>query len=409
MSRSAVITGVGVVGPGFLNLNELEEVLENGVISCKPITRFCTKEFKTKLAFQIDQTAFSDPNVDPLRKPLIVQYGDRVLAEALAMANLYPGDLDPVCVFGTTVGAAWEMEAAFGSLEKYAPGYKTTWTALDAASMEYPGRVIFEPLKPEKLITITTGCTAGLDALGIGWMQIHEGADCVVVVSSEAPLGPLVVTSFDQITALTKETQRPEWASLPFSVERNGFCIAEGAAAIVLEEADFARRRNAQPLATIRGYATTSSAYHMCAIHPDGDAIYRAMAAAVEVASVDPSDVALMVAHATATRQNDVAEHVAFSRLFGEHLPELPIFTGKANFGHALGSSNLLETAATVWMLNCGVVAPHPLRRQRHIEWDDLLLPETTMPLKGNIAVKNSSGFSGIHSAIVMEGPNVLN
>lgn len=405
--RTVVITGVGAVGPGFLNYPGLKRVLEEGVISCAPLTRFCTKEFKTKLAFQIDQGAFSDPTIDPVRRPLIVQYGDRVLAEALAMAGIKPGEVDPVCVFGTTIAGAWEMEAAYGSLEKYAPGYTTAWSALDAASMEYPGRLILEPLRPKKLSVVTTGCTSGLDALGAGWLEILDGADCAVVVSSEAPLSPLGVTSFDQINALTKETARPDWASLPFCAQRSGFCIGEGAAALVLEEASFARRRGAPVLGTLRGYATTSSAYHMCAIHPDGDAVYRSMAEAVQVAGIEPAEIGLIAAHATATRQNDIAEHTAFSRLVGDLLPTIPVFAGKANFGHALGSSNLIELAAVVWIMNSGRVPLYPRRRERELEFDDLLLPEQSMPLKGRLVVKNSSGFSGIHSAIVLEGPHV--
>lgn len=403
--RIVVITGVGVVGPGFLNFQELKRVLEQGIISsCGPLTRFCTEEFKTKLAFQVDLKTFSNSKDDPSRQPLIVQYGSRALAEALAMAHIEPGELDPVCVFGTTVGGVWEMEITYGALEKYAPGYSAVWSVLDACSLMHPGQVIFEPLNPQKLNVLTTGCTAGLDALGAGWMHILDGADCAIVVSSEAPLSPLAVTSFDQINALTKETKRPQWASLPYSVQRSGFCIAEGAGAIVFEEANFARRRGVRVLGVLRGYATTSSAYHMCAIHPYGAAISRSMADAMEVAAVDPADVALIVAHATATKQNDVAEYAAFSRLF-DSLPEIPVVACKANFGHALGTSNLIETVATVWMLNAGIAAPYPRRRERDIEFDNLLLPEKPLPLNGKIAVKNSSGFSGIHSAIVVEGP----
>src|SRR4029079_5093772 len=104
------------------------------------------------------------------------------------MALLDPTRSEPASVFGTAVAGSWEMEAAYGSLETYAPGYRPAWPASDAVSLTHPGRVIFEPFATRALRVITTGCTAGLDALGVGWMEILEGADCVLVVSSEAPI-----------------------------------------------------------------------------------------------------------------------------------------------------------------------------------------------------------------------------
>jgi 3-oxoacyl-(acyl-carrier-protein) synthase len=402
--RTAVITGVGVVAPGCLSFQEMGPALLQQRVSCSPIVRFCTDKFKTKLAFQVDQATFSDPSIPDAQRALIVQYGRRALSEALAMAGLDPTGAEPVCIFGTAVAGSWEMEAAYGSLATYAPRYRPVWPASDAVSLTHPGRVIFEPIAPRALRVVTTGCTAGLDALGVGWMDILDGADCVVVVSSEAPLGPLVVTCFDQINALTKETADQQRASQPYARQRSGFCIGEGAGAVVLEEARHAERRGARALGALRGYATTSSAHHMTAIHPSGEAIFRSLTLALEAASVEPNDIAMLVPHATSTRQNDAAEHAAFCRLF-ESLPKLPVFAGKANFGHALGASNLVEVVAAVWALGTRTVPPYPLRTKRDIEYAEILLPAEPRPLRGSLVAKNSSGFSGIHSAVILEGP----
>lgn len=405
--RRAVITGIGVIGPGFFNTRDMARFLEIGGIACSRISRFCTKTFKTKLAFQIDQEAFSRISQTDPDSPLIVRYGRHALGEALSMAQLDPDSVATVCVYGTTVTGAWEMEAVYGSLDKYAEGYTPVWAANDAVSFTFPAEMIFNALSAAELHVLSTGCTAGLDALGVARMRILEGADCAIALTSEIAITPLVVTSFEQINALTKETMRPECASQPFSYDRSGFCLAEGAATIILEEERHARQRDVPILGALRSYATTSSAYHMTAIHPSGEDIARSFACALEEAEVDPSDVALLSLHATSTPQNDAAEHAAMCQLFdAASLSQIPIFAGKANFGHALASSNLIEAVATVQILNRMVVPPYPRLRERNIEFNDLFLPDKLTRLDGNIAVKNSSGFSGIHSAIVLEGPS---
>jgi 3-oxoacyl-(acyl-carrier-protein) synthase len=401
--RAAVITGVGVVAPGCPSFRDLGATLLGQKIGCRAIERFRTEKFKTKLSFQIDPPAFVDPSAPVAERPLIVQYGRRALAEALAMAELAPARYQPVGIFGTAVAGSWEMEAAYGSLETYAPGYRPSWAASDAVNLTHPGRVIFEPLATSALRVVTTGCTAGLDALGVGWMDIMDGADCVVVVASEAPIAPVVVTCFDQINALTKETVEPLRASQPYSRQRSGFCIGEGAAVVVLEEARHAQRRGARTLGRLRGYATTSSAFHMTAIHSSGESIQRSLVDALNAASVEPDDIAMLSPHATSTRQNDAAEHAAFNSVF-ESLSEIPVMAAKANFGHALGASNLIEIVATMWALQNRTVPPYPLRTTRDIEFPDILLPAEPRALKGSLVVKNSSGFSGIHSAVVLEG-----
>ncbi len=319
------------------------------------------------------------------------------------MAELDPTGCRPVGIFGTAVAGSWEMEAAYGSLETYAPGYRRSWSASDAVNLTHPGRVIFEPLATSALRVVTTGCTAGLDALGVGWMDIMDGADCVVVVASEAPIAPVVVTCFDQINALTKETVEPLRASQPYSRQRSGFCIGEGRPWSCSKRRVTLARRGARSLGTLRGYATTSSAFHMTAIHSSGESIQRSLLAALNAASVEPDDIAMLSPHATSTRQNDAAEHAAFSSVF-KSLPEIPVMAAKANFGHALGASNLIEVVATMWALRHRTVPPYPLRTSRDIEFPDILLPAEPRRLKGPLVAKNSSGFSGIHSAVVLEG-----
>ena len=401
--REVAITGVGCFGPGFDDVASQLELINRGDLPCYPIERFNVERFTSRLAFQR-----SELRAGPIPAQLIVSFGRRALAEACSTADFpLQHARDCLCVFGTAVASSWDMEAAYGSLGAFDAARTehrlvNDTFASNAVSFSYPATQIFSGYGTGTPVTVSTGCTAGLDALGYAWTQIRMGRQRALVVAAESPITPMVVGCFEQINALTNETADPLAASVPFTSSRSGFCIGEGAAAIVLEEVDFAIARGAQPIAILRSYASTSSAYHMTAIRNTGEDIARSFELAIEAADLSPNDIELVSLHATSTVQNDVAEYEALRKVFAR-FEDVPVFTGKAYFGHSLGASNLVETVATVAMLADGYAAPYPHRHSRSIEFDGLRLPAEKVKLSRGVALKNSSGFSGIHSAIVLE------
>lgn len=400
MSDAVAITGIGAVGPGFADVAQLLQLLFSGSTdSCRPIERFDTTRFRTRLAFQVDpEHVHGDPG-----EWLIVRMGRQAIGEALRMAGLDSLVSIPV-IFATANASVWEMEAAFGSLQSFVDRQvEVTDEECSIHFGEPADRIAREWGATTCPTVVSTGCTAGLDAIGVGWWDVLCGAGAVAIIAAEAPITPMVVSAFDQAAALTDETSLPRCASIPFDRNRSGFCLAEGSAALILESRAHLLRRKGRALAWVRGYSVTSSAFHMTAIRADGGAIRRVVEQAMAAGGVEPSDIGLIVPHATSTVQNDQAEHNAFRSVFSD-LDEIPLFCPKAHMGHSLGASGAMETVATLGLLNKGWAPAYPHLDERSIEFAGLNLPPSACRLGSNFAVKNSSGFSGIHSAIVLEG-----
>lgn len=401
--RKVVITGMGAIGPGFNNVKELEELLMTGEVACRKIDRFCIEGFKSKLAFQVDLSSLDEK--DDMQEPLIVRYGRIALKQAKDSAKLSISQKAkaPFCVLGTAVASSWDMEACYGSLETYTSTPVLNKDSRSSISFTVPATRIFKDDTRSVPCVIPTGCTAGLDALGVAWTRILQGEDRALVVASEAPLTPMVLASFERIGALTKETEDRFSGSIPFCLDRSGFCIGEGAAAIILEEETSAKKRGAEIYGYLESYYTTSSAFHMTSIEPSGEAIYRSLEGALKIAGVGPEEVNYISPHATSTKQNDISEYNALRKVF-DNIQHIPLFCGKSYFGHALGASNLIEVVSTLILLNKRIAAPYPKKDIRKIEYENLNLPSKAIDLVGNVAIKNSNGFSGIHSAIVLKG-----
>jgi 3-oxoacyl-(acyl-carrier-protein) synthase len=387
------ITGVGIFAPGGRDLGLAVKGLRRAIPACAPITRFNTAHFRTRLAYQVSN--------EPARPDdLIVAFAREAGRQALTQAGMSIERVTNLFV-GTAVANSWAMEQCFGALSSFASS---------AQGRDPVGAVSFSKWIGEACpglgappVVVSTGCTASIDAIGEAAMAIEDGADNALVIGAEAPITPMVVAAFDRIGALTKEQDRPSSASIPFCHGRSGFCIGEGAAALVLEPMRRTRARGARPLGIIRGYASTSSAFHMTAIESHGSAIRLSIRDALIRAEVAPSEIDLLIPHATSTIQNDQAEYAAFTSLFGEKaIPEL--FLGKRYFGHALGASNIIELVAAIAVMKQGFLPPTAPAGEHECEFDGLTLRTRHSPFRGKLAVKNSSGFSGIHSALVYEG-----
>jgi 3-oxoacyl-(acyl-carrier-protein) synthase len=252
-------------------------------------------------------------------------------------------------------------------------------------------------------VTVTTGCTGGLDALGYALDAIRAGEDDVAISgAAEAPITPLVVAAFGKIGATSLRNDDPSHASRPFDTQRDGFVLGEGAAMLVLEELEHARARGAMILAEIAGYGTVNNCHHMTDIPADGARIARSAELALADAGIAADAIDFINAHGSSTPQNDVAEANAFERVFGERSSRIPVTSIKSQIGHPLAASNSIEVVASVLTLLHGEIPP----TINLVEID----PRCDLDVVGNVArsavvrsiLKTSSGFSGIHSALVI-------
>ena len=210
---------------------------------------------------------------------------------------------------------------------------------------------------------------------------------------------------FDAIRATSARNDDAEHASRPFDATRDGFVMGEGSAVLVLEEAEHARRRQADVLCEIRGFANRCNAYHMTGLRPDGVEMAEAITEALREARLNPTDVHYVNAHGSGTKQNDRHETAAFKLSLGRHAYEVPVSSIKSMVGHSLGAIGAIEVAACVLAIGHNVVPPTANLEQSDPECDLDYVPKQARDHRVDVAVSVGSGFGGFQSAMVLTAP----
>ncbi|WP_437582242.1 beta-ketoacyl-[acyl-carrier-protein] synthase family protein [Paramicrobacterium sp. CJ85] len=244
-------------------------------------------------------------------------------------------------------------------------------------------------------------CASGTVALGDALRMIRHGyADAVLVVAADDCLNRVNLAVNSTLGALAPGyAEAPQSASRPFDRDRSGFVMSAGAAALLVESEEHARRRGATGFAELAGYGTTSDAHHPTAPRPDGSGAAEAMRLALADAAVSVDAVDFLSAHATGTPQGDAAEAAAVQRLFGSHAASLPLSATKSTTGHLLGATGALEAAFTVLSMRDGVIPP--TLNLDHSDFPDLNIVTEPRDSKIEIAMSNSFGFGGHNATIV--------
>jgi 3-oxoacyl-[acyl-carrier-protein] synthase II len=251
--------------------------------------------------------------------------------------------------------------------------------------------------------TIVTACAAGTQAVGEAAMVIRSGrADVMVSGGCEAAVTRLGLAGFCVMRALSTRNDEPERASRPFDAEREGFVPCEGAGALILESEAHAKARGARIYAELAGFGCTNDAYHVVAPPEDGAGAARAIREALRDAGMSPDEVDYINAHATGTPQGDAAETAAIKKVFGERAYEVPISATKSMIGHGLGASGGMETVATVKTIETGEIHPTINLETPDPSCDLDYVPATSRKADVRVALKNSFGFGGQNSCLVL-------
>jgi act minimal PKS ketosynthase (KS/KS alpha) len=250
---------------------------------------------------------------------------------------------------------------------------------------------------------VSTGCTSGLDAVGLGARLIEDDrADIVIAGATDAPLSPITSACFDAIRATSPNNDDPGHASRPFDAGRDGFVLGEGAAMLVLEEAGNAQRRGARPYAEIVGYATRSNAFHMTGLRPDGREMAEAIRVAMDSAKLNPSDIDYINAHGSGTKQNDRHETAAFKASLGDRARAVPVSSIKSMIGHSLGAIGSIEVAACALALDRQVVPPTANLHTADPECDLDYVPIVARSHPMDVVLSVGSGFGGFQTAMLL-------
>ncbi len=247
-----------------------------------------------------------------------------------------------------------------------------------------------------------TACTSGADAIGQAMRAMQHGEiDVAFAGGAEAAITPLCIGSFAVIKALSVRNDSPKTASRPFSLDRDGFVMGEGAGILVLETLEHAQARGAYIYAELSGYGRSTDAYHYTDPHPEGLGAALAMNNALNEAKLNTTDIGYLNAHATSTPAGDIAETKAIKRVFKEHSKNLAISATKSMTGHLLGAAGAVEAIACIQALESGILPPTINLETPDPELDLDYIPNEAREQKVTHSLSNSFGFGGHNAALI--------
>ncbi len=408
-----VVTGTGVLTSLAVGKQDNWRELTAGHSGIHRITRFPVGGLRTNIAGTVDFVPVEEMSAPALSEHL----AELVIDEAVTEAGIgSPGDFPgPMFLALPPVEMEWPQRLALAA----ASGANETVTyddLLRAAGTgkfaRYYERFLFSSV-PENLaarfgtkgspVSTSTACASGATAIQLGVEAIRRGeADAALVCGTDASVNPESLIRFSLLSALSTRNDPPESAARPFSKDRDGFVMAEGAGALVLESLAHARARGATILGVVEGCGETGDGFHRTRSSPDGKPIIACMRHALDDAGLAPDAIGYINAHGTGTPENDKMEWFGVSAVFGERAGAIPISSNKSMIGHTLTAAGTVEAVFTLLTLRNGRLPPT-------INYDtpDPALPVDCVPniardAQVTHAISNSFGFGGQNVCLVM-------
>ena len=402
-----VVTGVGLVTPCGIGIDNVWNNILNGQSGIGPITRFDITQFDTKFAGEIKEFTPED-YIQPKevkKMDLFIQYAIAAAQIAVNDAGLDMGREDSErvgVVVGTGLGGLPTIEKYHSVLLERGPGRITPFFIPMLIANEAPGHIAIQHGFKGPNLCIVTACATGAHSIGEACRIIQYGdADVMVAGGSEANLTPLTVGGFNAMKALSTRNDDPLKASRPFERDRDGFVVAEGSGIVILEELEHATKRGAKIYAEMAGYGYNGDAYHITAPCPDGDGFIRCIRMALKDALLSPDDVDYINAHGTSTKLNDYVETLSIKEVFKEKAYKTPVSSTKSMTGHLLGAAGAIEAIFSVLSIRDQVCPPTINYENPDPECDLDYVPNTARNHAINVVVSNAFGFGGTNSALV--------
>ncbi len=408
--KRVVVTGIGALTPIGNDVKAYTKALKEGQSGAGKITQFDADEFKVRFACELKNFDASSviERREMRRMDQFTQYALMVVDEAMQMTGLDIEQMDPNragVIWGSGIGGLKSLEnevidfARSNGLPRYNP-FMIPKMIIDIA----PGLISIKyGFKGLNYATVSA-CASASHAIINATDYIRMGrADVIICGGSEAAVTQAGVGGFSAMKALSTRNDDPKKASRPFDVDRDGFVLGEGAAALILESYEHAMERGANIIAEVAGVGMTADAYHMTAPEPSGDGAKRVMLATLADANCKPEDVDYINVHGTSTPLGDVAELKAIESVFGQGAKGINISSTKSMTGHLLGAAGAIEAVASIIAMREGFVPP----TINNFNLDPEINPELNLTLNKaqtrdiNICLSNTFGFGG-HNACVM-------
>jgi 3-oxoacyl-[acyl-carrier-protein] synthase II len=407
--RRAVVTGLGAVTPIGLSREAFWKAILAGESGAGPITRFDVADYPVRFAAEVKEfepTNYVSPK-EARHLDRFVQYAIAAAKEAVEDSGLDLKSVEPEragCVWASGIGGLEEIEKTHKvSLEK-GPRRINPFFIPKLMINAAAGQIaIFFGIRGVNY-GVASACASGGHALGLGLRAIQYGdADLVICGGSEATITPLGIGGFCALRALSERNDDPKTASRPFTKDRDGFVIGEGAGGLFLEEYEHARKRGARIYGEVLGVGMTDDAFDITAPVPEGHMAAQAMRAACKEGSLALDKVDYINAHGTSTSLNDAMETRAIHAAFGNHARKLLVSSTKSQIGHLLGASGAVEAVVTLLAMRDQVAPPTINYVTPDPECDLDYVPNFSRKAKIRCALSNSFGFGG-HNVSVLFG-----
>jgi len=405
-SQRVVITGIGAISAIGKSADQNWNNAINGISGVGPLTQFDASNFLVKIACEVKDFTPDDymPSKEARRRDRFEQFAAVAAHEALRQSGIteYKMNPDRIGVFiSSAIGGLNILQESISIVNTDGPRKISPFAIPMLMSNGAAGLVAIDYGFQGPCYSICSACASGADGIGIGMIMIKSGLiDAAVVGGSEATITPVGVAAFDRVGALSRRNEDYSMTPQPFDRNRDGLVMGEGAAVLVLESEQHARKRGATILAELAGYGSTADAYHITAPAEDGDGGARAIRQALYSSGLNFVDVDYINAHGTATVLNDLAETRAIKSAFGDMAYKIPISSTKSMTGHMMGATGAVEAVFCVYIVRENILPPTIHYETPDPECDLDYIPNNAREKIVNVVISNSFGFGG-HNAVL--------
>ncbi|MBU83968.1 MAG: beta-ketoacyl-[acyl-carrier-protein] synthase II [Alcanivorax sp.] len=408
-SRRVVITGLGMLTPLGADVASTWEGIKAGKSGIRNIDHFDTEAFSTRFAGLVPEFDIADylSPKDARKMDIFIQYGLVAAIQAIRDAGL---DMDKEdgdrvgAAFGSGIGGLTNIEDNHVKMLDSGPRKLSPFFVPGTIINMIAGNLAIMYGMKGPNVAITTACTTGTHNIGFAAQQIMLGqADVMVAGGSEKGSTPLGLGGFAAARALSTRNDDPQGASRPWDKGRDGFVLADGAGAVVLEDYEHAKARGATIYAELAGFGMSDDAYHITAPAEGGVGAMKAMENALRNAGVSADKVDYINAHGTSTQMGDLAEIAAIKSLFGAHAEKLAVSSTKSMVGHLLGAAGAVEAIFSILAIRDSI-APPTINLHEPDEGCDLnLVANKAQQRKIDYALSNSFGFGGTNGTLLFK------
>ena len=430
MRHRVVITGMGIVCPLGHSVERMWEGLMAGASGVGPTTLFDASTFPTTFGAEVkdyDVRLFvknAEPHIKGSRGSL---FAVGAAAQACRQARIdietdSPADGIDRRKMGIYLGAgegSVNNDAFFSALadswqaDKQCPDWHK-WVETASVRMDAAGELEQEPNMPAAHLAVLTGargvsrscltaCAASTQAVGEAAMLVRSGkADVMIAGGAHSMIHPLGVTGFSRLTALSRRNDSPQTASRPFSATRDGFVLGEGAAIVILESLESAKRRGVKILAELLGFGSSSDAFRITDMHDQARGAVQSMELAIKDAGINKDQIDYISTHGTSTAENDSIETMAIKKVFGELAYKIPCSSPKSQFGHLIGATGCAELITCVMAILEQTLPATMNLNDPDPELDLDYVPNKPRKAKVGTAMSESFGFGGQNNVLII-------